>query len=149
MNYRIVPMEECHIDGALRLERENFSDPWGENDFIYAVNDKYTYYVAVLDDSDEVIGISGIIIAGCDADIMNVSVSKNCRRCGIGKAMLLHLIDKGRELGVENFTLEVRVGNTPARTLYESLGFVSEGIRPRFYSNPTEDAAIYWLRKEE
>lgn len=149
MEFRIVPMEEKHIEGALVLERENFSDPWNENDFLYAVNNQYTYYVAVLDNSDTVIGVSGIIMSGEDADIMNVSVAGCCRRCGIGRAMLLHLINKGKELGVRNYTLEVRVGNTPARSLYESLGFEFEGVRPHFYSNPKEDAAIYWLRKEE
>lgn len=149
MKYTIVPMKEEHIGGALKLEKENFSDPWNENDFLYAVSDQYTFYIAVLDDKDEIIGISGMIIAGTDADIMNVSVSKDCRRCGIGKEMLHYLMNKGEELGVRNYTLEVRVNNTPARKLYESLDFVCEGIRPRFYSNPTEDAAIYWLRKEE
>ena len=39
-------------------------------------------------------------------------------------------------------TLEVRVGNTAAIALYESLGFENLGRRPRFYSNPTEDAYI-------
>ena len=29
---------------------------------------------------------------------------------------------------------------------YEKLGFICEGIRPGYYSDPVEDACIYWNR---
>ena len=38
--------------------------------------------------------------------------------------------------------LEVRESNTAARTLYESLGFVQTGYRPRYYSQPEEAAVL-------
>ena len=50
--------------------------------------------------------------------------------------------------GVEAFTLEVRVSNTPAIKLYEKLGFVNQGIRKNFYQNPVEDAIVMWKNKE-
>ncbi len=52
-------------------------------------------------------------------------------------------------MGVEAFTLEVRVSNAPAIHVYEKVGFVSEGIRPRFYEKPTEDAMILWKRHRD
>jgi ribosomal-protein-alanine N-acetyltransferase len=39
--------------------------------------------------------------------------------------------------------LEVRVSNTPARNLYEKLGFQNMGVRKNFYEQPKEDAIIY------
>ncbi len=48
--------------------------------------------------------------------------------------------------GAREFTLEVRVSNKAARALYERCGFVSEGRRPGYYSDPKEDAEIYWIR---
>ena len=61
--------------------------------------------------------------------------------------MLTELLKKGEEAGCHSYTLEVREGNTPARKLYEKLGFVNEGVRPGLYDNPKEDAVIYWKRK--
>lgn len=38
--------------------------------------------------------------------------------------------------------LEVRESNLPARTLYESLGFVQNGYRKRYYREPEEAAVL-------
>ena len=61
--------------------------------------------------------------------------------------MMRQLLERGRGLGIGDYTLEVRAGNAPAIGLYERLGFVSEGKRPGFYEDPKEDAVIYWKRK--
>ena len=60
--------------------------------------------------------------------------------------MLEELLRLGNERGITAYTLEVRVSNAPAIHLYEKFGFVSEGIRPKFYEKPTEDAMIMWRR---
>jgi ribosomal-protein-alanine N-acetyltransferase len=43
---------------------------------------------------------------------------------------------------VTRATLEVRASNEPARQLYESLGFTVAATRPRYYTQPEEDALI-------
>ena len=60
--------------------------------------------------------------------------------------MLEALIKAGENCGIKEFTLEVRVSNEAAIRVYEKLGFVSEGIRPKFYEDPVEDAMIMWKR---
>ena len=62
--------------------------------------------------------------------------------------MLLQLLDEGRKMGAKEFTLEVRVSNAGAIHVYESLGFVTEGVRKNFYEEPTEDALIMWKRQQ-
>lgn len=142
----ICPMEEKHASQAAQLEKKNFSSPWTEKDFLDELIDpkKASYFVAL--DGDKVVGTCGAIIAGDEADIMNVSVEEGFRGQGVASKLMEATMASARTKGVTAFTLEVRVGNTPARKLYEKYGFVCEGIRPRFYSGPTEDAAIYWLR---
>ena len=42
------------------------------------------------------------------------------------------------------YTLEVRVSNDGAITLYERLGFVARGVRRGYYTDNREDALIMW-----
>jgi ribosomal-protein-alanine N-acetyltransferase len=48
-------------------------------------------------------------------------------------------------MGLKAFTLEVRISNKNAISLYEKCGFENAGIRKNFYDNPKEDAMIMWL----
>lgn len=45
-------------------------------------------------------------------------------------------------------TLEVRVSNDIAQSLYRKLGFKPAGIRPAYYSDNNEDALIMWADLE-
>ena len=51
----------------------------------------------------------------------------------------------GKEKGVENFILEVRISNEPAIALYKKYGFVEIDIRKNYYEQPVEDAYIFQL----
>ena len=48
------------------------------------------------------------------------------------------------EQGMERMTLEVRVSNRPAQSLYKRLGFAIAGIRKGYYADTGEDAMIMW-----
>ncbi|MGB9029422.1 MAG: GNAT family N-acetyltransferase, partial [Acidobacteriaceae bacterium] len=41
-----------------------------------------------------------------------------------------------------HLALEVRAGNAPAIALYQRCGFRPEGRRPRYYTDPEEDALL-------
>ena len=63
---------------------------------------------------------------------------------GLGELMLIHLVDAAREMGARRLTLEVRVSNQVAQSLYRKYSFKEEGIRKRYYSDDGEDALIMW-----
>ncbi len=131
-----------------KLEKQIFGkDAWSREDFEETLCCDYTYYI-VAKAGDEIIGSAGLRNMCGDADITNVMVREDHRGQGIAERMLKELMRRAGEIGVRNYTLEVRVSNLPAIRLYEKLGFVSEGIRPGFYEHPKEDAVIYWLRQE-
>ena len=98
-------------------------------------------------EQDRIVGICGVKKIFEEGEISNVAVHPDCRGRGISRRMLEMLIREAREDGVESFTLEVRAGNRTAIRLYESFGFRTEGVRPRFYDHPVEDGLIMWLRK--
>ena len=143
-------MNETNVEGIAELEQENFSDGWSLKSLKEEINNPDACYYAVRDDENNmVVAAAGMIISIDTADIMNVSVKEEYRRKGLALNLLEALFEEGKKRGVKDFTLEVRENNHAARKLYEKKGFVFEGIRPNFYSNPAEGAAIYWLREKE
>ena len=48
-------------------------------------------------------------------------------------------------MGAIRMTLEVRVSNVVAISLYEKLGFQKGGIRKSYYTDNHEDAYIMWV----
>ena len=74
--------------------------------------------------------------------MMNVAVSPQFRRMGIGEALVSALARELKTAGNEKLTLEVRASNENAIALYQKLSFVQIGRRPNYYRNPKEDALI-------
>jgi ribosomal-protein-alanine N-acetyltransferase len=87
-------------------------------------------------------------VAGPDLDIVNIAVQEGRRRQGLGRILLRMLFKELAPRGVKRAFLEVREGNQAARAFYLRLGFEQTQRRPRFYSNPVEDAILMSLRLE-
>ena len=138
-------MKPEHIPAVARLERENFSLPWSENVLQGELNNPLALWLVAMENG-VVIGYVGAQIVPDEADMMNLAVDAKYRRQGIGKALVQHLVSMLKERAVRSLTLEVRVSNLPAVSLYEGLGFQTVGRRPNYYQKPKEDAFI--LRKE-
>ena len=138
-------MEPKDLRAVAQLEQLCFSEPWSENAFRDALDKEcYRFYVAY--DDEEHVGTVGMVVSYDEADITNVAVSESRRRGHIGGRLLKYALQDAMSAGIMNFTLEVRTGNAAAISLYQKYGFVGDGIRPGFYSNPKEDALIMWRR---
>ena len=140
-----IPMNEVHVAPIAQLEKICFSDPWSERSIAYELtNPLSAWFVAV--ENGVVLGYVGSQAVLDEADMMNIAVSPEARRCGIAQGLVAVLVAALQAKGVRCLTLEVRVSNEPAITLYHKLGFTQVGRRPNYYRNPKEDALI--LRKE-
>jgi ribosomal protein S18 acetylase RimI-like enzyme len=62
--------------------------------------------------------------------IQGLAVDTWARGRGVARALLDAALDEGRRQGATRITLRVLGHNDPARRLYESLGFVVEGVLP-------------------
>lgn len=142
---RIRELTEADVEAVSRLEAATFSMPWSAGDFLEMVKADYAYYY-VAEADGEIAGCCGIRNMAGEGEITNVAVAEAFRRKGIGRAMLEYMLERAKEAGIGACTLEVRISNLPAIRLYETLGFQGEGIRPRFYEKPAEDALIMWKR---
>ena len=121
------------LDGIMVIERANFpDDAWSRETMASElVNPNGRYLVAL--DGHEVIAYAGLRAAGDQADVQTIAVRADRRRGGIGRALLLELLDEARRRGAESVFLEVRADNAPAQTLYAGLGFIAFTIRSGYY----------------
>ncbi|MBR4308992.1 MAG: ribosomal protein S18-alanine N-acetyltransferase [Oscillospiraceae bacterium] len=141
----IQRMQECHVAQVAELEKLCFSAPWSERSIAAELDSRYSYWLVAVEDG-QVAGYVGSQSCPPEADVMNVAVYPEYRGRGIGEALMRSLMTDLKAQDMESLTLEVRASNAPAIGLYEKLGFLQVGRRPRYYVNPTEDALI--LRKE-
>jgi ribosomal protein S18 acetylase RimI-like enzyme len=63
----------------------------------------------------------------------------------VATRLLLEELKIFRQMGAVSATLEVRIGNKKAQSLYSALGFEIVGICPCYYSNG--EAAIVMKRR--
>lgn len=142
---RIEQMTISHVPQIAALERACFSDPWSERSILSELDNPLSLWLAALD-GERVAGYIGSQTVLGESDMLNLAVSPDYRRQGIGRALVTALIDRLRQQGSRCITLEVRSSNLPAGRLYESLGFFQAGLRKGYYEKPREDARI--LKKE-
>lgn len=147
MNIRLMAEED--VESVSNIEMQLFSKPWTKQDFLNSMSDRHNIYLVAENDQCEVVGYCGIWGVLDEGQITNVAVRPEEQGIGIGYKMLQELISIGRNEGLSQFTLEVRVSNEKAIRLYQKLGFEEEGIRKEFYDKPVEDAIIMWLREQE
>lgn len=122
------------------LEKRCFSDPWSEEMFLGSMR-LPVFYSVLIEEEGELIGYACENILFEDAEIANVAVAPEHRRKGFGNVLLAWLEKTAREQNAEKLFLEVRASNTPAKTLYEKVGFEPLSVRKRYYEDG-EDAIV-------
>ena len=133
------------IPQVCEIEQVSFPDPWSAQTFYQELTQNPFAYYWVLVQQERIIGYLGAWLVMDEAQITNIAVRSSERGQGWGETLLWHAMCKLRKLGAEKMTLEVRASNHQAQALYQKLGFVSVGIRPKFYKVCPEDAMIMWV----
>jgi [ribosomal protein S18]-alanine N-acetyltransferase len=129
--------------GVLTIERESYPIPWSRR--MVESELRHPDGVCLVADLDG--EILGYVLMALQADvwhILNVTVHPLHRGRRIGDALVRAAVRVGDRREHAGFTLEVRVSNDRAIRLYRRLGFVTHGVRPRYYSDNGEDALIMW-----
>ncbi len=140
----VVLMTEAHIETLAALERECFADPWSAKGLREELDNPCAHFL-VAERGGEAVGYLGTHIVADEMSVTNIAVFPRHRREGVAHALLHEARQYAEQQHLSRITLEVRVSNAAAISLYEGEGFVKDGVRPGFYAHPTEDAAIYSL----
>jgi ribosomal-protein-alanine N-acetyltransferase len=133
------------LEGVLAVEAESFTNPWTKEMYAWELQNRAVCHIFVVRTSaTPVAGFCAFWLVLDEIHINNVAILPALRGRGIGTQLMRRVFDEARRLGARRATLEVRASNEGARRLYERLGFYIASVRPRYYTNPVEDALILW-----
>ena len=121
------------------LEAQIHLAPWTLGNFRDALAAGYAARVA--EREGRVIAYGVLMLAPGEAQLLNLSVVPDCRRQGLGRALLAQFVDDARRLGADQMFLEGRVSNAAAIALYESEGFAPIARRVSYYP-PTPGTGV-------
>lgn len=138
-------MKEEDIDQILNIEHLSFATPWSKEAFYNELyQNQFAVYI-VLEEDGKIIGYCGVWIVLDEAHVTNVAVLPEYRGRKFGDALMRKLIEVAKEKGARTMTLEVRVTNHIAQSLYRKMGFQNGGIRKNYYTDNQEDALVMWV----
>lgn len=151
------------VPQVMAIERESFPLPWPERAYRYELSQNRNSHYLVLrkaqtlalagrlkrwqrlrrnDPRPPVLGYGGFWMIAGEAHISTLAVSPNWRQQGLGELLLWTMLKQAASMGAFEATLEVRVSNRVAQSLYLKYGFDKVGERRRYYQNNGEDAWI-------
>lgn len=134
------------LDAVQHIATICFPVPWTREEFEKELKRSYSVLRVLRPSlSESVCAFANYWHIADELQVMNIATLPDARRHGHASALLMDLIQTGRERGVRWVTLEVRRSNEAARALYSKFGFTEQGIRPRYYSDNGEDAVVMHL----
>jgi len=142
MNYRLMNLND--IETIVDIERECFTAPWSADAFRNELTQNLFAKYMIMELEDTVMGYGGMWLIIDEAHITNIAIREKYRGMGYGRQLLSELMKTAYFLGARRMTLEVRVSNEIAQSLYRKMGFYPSGVRPAYYSDNLEDALIMW-----
>jgi ribosomal-protein-alanine N-acetyltransferase len=148
VNVELRRLDARDLDVVEVIERAVYPTPWSRSMFEAELRKPSSLALGAFTEEDLLVGYA-FVSRYVDAwHVMNIAVADAYRRRGIASALLLRLFQVTETDPRRGYTLEVRVSNVGAISLYERLGFERRGIRRGYYTDNREDALIMWREPE-
>lgn len=136
MEPTIRPAAAADIAEVNRIEAGSYPDPWPRSIF-YLMRGRAPDLFLVAESGGSVVGYAigeverreGVRVG----HVMNVAVAEAFKRRGLAGRLMDELERRFRERHAEVSYLEVRVGNTPAKSLYRKRGYVEVSVLRGYY----------------
>jgi [ribosomal protein S18]-alanine N-acetyltransferase len=142
-------LAERDLDDVLVLAAESLEAPhWNRRDYeqilLAEPSDPLLRCGLVADSGGKVAGfaVASWLRQEAAAEVEGLFVEFNCRRQGVGSALITACMAWAAKAGASTVRLEVRASNTAAHALYRRHGFSATGVRRAYYSAPVEDALV-------
>lgn len=145
MNYVIRKMTLDDLEQVVAIDQASFSLPWPARSFRFELTDNPASRCWVVELDGRVIAMLVAWFIVDELHIATIATHPEFRGQGIGKSLLLHVIQVAKEEGAIRSFLEVRQSNLIAQNMYRSFGFVEDGRRKEYYKDNGEDAILMSL----
>ncbi|MEO5535563.1 MAG: ribosomal protein S18-alanine N-acetyltransferase [Pseudolysinimonas sp.] len=136
------------LEAIMAIETTTFTtDAWSSNMMAEELNGPHGYYLVAETEAGGLDGYAGLLApqGSGQADIQTIAVVETARRAGLGRTLMLALLDEARRRDAAEVFLEVRADNPGAQALYRELGFDEIAVRPNYYQPDGIDAVIMRL----
>lgn len=147
LDLKIQSLTLEHLSNLLELDKACFDGWWTLEGYRRELESPNSHFLGLCSpfSSSELLGMGCFWSILEEAHITILAVHPQYHRQGLGQALLYSLLRNASDHGLERATLEVRVSNEVAISLYQKFGFKTAGKRPRYYKDNNEDALILWL----
>ena len=117
------------------LDKELFPySPWSASQYKEEFSSPTRHFVVAVDEAQNIIGYAGVFApGGAEADVLTVGVIPSQRGKGIARQLMALITDWAKQQGSIAMMLEVKVDNSEAIGLYESLGYATLNIRKDYF----------------
>jgi [ribosomal protein S18]-alanine N-acetyltransferase len=144
-SYSISKAQLSDIPVLKRIEIACGLSPWSIPAYESGLKQPTSVMLTAREDDGSIVGfLVGRAFLRADGEIQNIGTLSGSRRRGIGSALLNAFKEICRERQVSGIWLEVRSSNRSAIDFYRSHGFEKKGVRPKFYTDPVENAHLMY-----
>ena len=147
----VYPMCGMHLNEVMEIAGRLKELPqWTRENYLAALDpDAVPRRIALIVLGPDEGRMTGFLVASLQppqAELEIIAVDRRFRRRGLARKLFDELVCKFGVAGVTEVVLEVRASNQAALVLYQVLGFIETGRRPRYYADPQEDAVLMTLQ---
>ena len=133
ITYRVATAFDLPVFVSLDKELFPYS-PWSASQYKEEFSAPTRHFVVALDGEQIIIGYAGVFApGGAEADVLTVGVVPNQRGKGVARQLIALITDWAKQQGSTAMMLEVKVDNTEAIGLYESLGYSKLNVRKDYF----------------
>jgi ribosomal-protein-alanine N-acetyltransferase len=147
LDLQIQTLTTDNLSQLLELDKACFGGLWTMEGYRRELESPNSHFLGLFSpvSSNELLGMGCFWSIVDEAHITILAVHPQYQRQGLGQALLYSLLKTACDIGMEQATLEVRVSNEVAISLYQKFGFKTAGRRRGYYKDNNEDALILWL----
>lgn len=133
---------EQDLAEIIMIDTESLHNHWSLVSYNDAIVDS-NYWFFVYEENGAIYGFVVVLNLDTEAEILQIAVSPQQQRQGIGTLLLKHIEQEMEHCG--SMFLEVASNNISACALYTNLGFEDIAVRHNYYDDGT---AAHILRKD-